>query len=145
MICSSFFNCNAVVQVQMRKHLDIILSDDLKWKEHISYSSGRALQKIGLLRRVSSKLSRRQKESIYLYVIRPASEYGCIIYDNCLISDDVHLEYVQRRAAIVCTGAYSRTCTDLLIKELCWNSLKSHRKLLKMSHFFCIVNKLVPS
>ena len=32
-----FFNVNAVVQAQMHKHLSIILSEDLKWKEHIDY------------------------------------------------------------------------------------------------------------
>jgi len=132
------------VQVPFHKHLGILLSEDLRWKKHIDYCSGRALQKIGLLRRLSNRLSRQQKESIYLCVIRPALEYGCVIYDGCLIGDVLRLEYVQRRAAVVCTGAYSRTSSALLLDELYWNSLKSRRKLIRMSFFYNIVNGHVP-
>jgi hypothetical protein len=61
-------------------------------------------------------------------MIRPIIEYGNIIYDNINISQSQQLEQIQRRAALICTGAYRHTEHRILLEELGWNTLKERRK-----------------
>ena len=100
------------------KHLGVILTSDLKWTAHINYCTSKSLKKLGLLRRQSGNLSRSQKETVYTGVIRPTLEYGSVLYHNCSASDAARLETVQRKAALICTGAIRRTETRKLMLEL---------------------------
>ena len=135
-----YFNGVQVTQQSEHKHLGVVLSDDLKWTKHINYIVGKALQKIGALYRQSSKLSRSQIESIYLSMIRPVLEYGSILFDNCSLSDEKCIENVQRRAAILCTGAMRRSNSALLMEEVGWDSLKNRRTISKLIFFFKLCN-----
>ena len=65
-----------------------------------------------------------------------------LLYDGCLISAAVHLEFVQGRATFVCTGASSRTRSDFQFHEF-RDSLKSLRPLLRIFQLFGIVNKFL--
>jgi len=46
------------------------------------------------------------------------------------------MESVQRRAAVVCTGALRRTSTAKLMNEVGWDSLEVRRKKAKLTLFF---------
>ena len=65
----------------------MLFSNDLKWHNHIKHVISSVSRKTGLLYRLRAYLSRRQMESVYTCVIRPALEYGSVIYDNCSIND----------------------------------------------------------
>ena len=76
---------------------------------------------------------------MYLNIIRPAIEYGSVIYDCCTIGDSMRIEQLQRKAAIICLGAMKRTETNKLIDALKWDSLSNRRNLAKLSLFYTIV------
>jgi len=57
----------------------------------------------------------------------------------------VNVTLVHHVESHVCTGAYSRTSSEILFNELHWVSLKARRTLSKMTHFYRIVNGHVPS
>ena len=127
-----------VCLVKEHKHLGLLFTDDLKWSKHIKIIGNKALQKIGLLFRLRAYLSRKQMETIYLNVIRPALEYASIIYDNSAVKDMLFLDNVQRKAALTCTGTLRRTHNSALVKELCWTELGTRRKVTKLVWFFKI-------
>ena len=56
-------------------------------------------------------------------MVRPIIEYGDAIYDGMPLSPGQSLEKVQRRAAIICTGAYRHTETQTLLREVGWEPL----------------------
>ena len=58
-------------------------------------------------------------------MIRPILEYADIIYANTSLQLHKKLETIQRRAAIICTGAYKHTEYNALLTELGWNRLMS--------------------
>ena len=73
-------------------------------------------------------------------MVLPIIEYCDITYDNCTVRELIAIEQVQRRAALVCTGAYRHTSSDRLLAELGWQSLRTRRlthtliQLCKMTH-----------
>ena len=77
-------------------------------------------------------------------MIRPILEYADIIFDNCSNYLSNRLEAVQRRAAIICTGAYRHTEHQTLLTELGWDSLQIRRQHRKLIHYFKITKGLTP-
>lgn len=72
-------------------------------------------------------------------------EYGSTVFDNCTAHESHKLEQIQRRAAIICTGAYRRTSYQSLLSELSWETLESRRHKAKLILLFKINNNLTPS
>ena len=139
------FNNSCIKQVQEHKHLGIILSKDIRWSAHISKITSKASQRLGALYRQSRKMTRVQIETIYLSMIRPILEYGSVLFANCSLNDAQLIESVQRRAAILCTGAIRRTASVKLNAETGWDSLELRRNRAKMFLFYQIVHKIGPS
>jgi hypothetical protein len=138
------FNDVLIKQVKSQKHLGVILSEDMNWAEHINYICGKAYKKIGLLFRNSIYLDVYKMSMFYQVAIRPVVEYGSIIFDNCSKHSMLCLENVQRRAALVCSGAMKRTETSKMLYDLSWESLKVRRDRAKLILFFKIKNGLAP-
>ena len=73
-------------------------------------------------------------------MVLPIIEFCDNIYDNCTVWDSIAIEQVQRRASLVCTGAYRHTSSDRLLAKLFWQSLRKRRlnhkliTLFKMTH-----------
>ena len=78
-------------------------------------------------------------------MIRPILEYADIIFDNCSNYLSNMLEAVQRRAAIICTGAYRHTEHQTLLAELGWDTLQTRRHQHKLIHYFKIVKGHAPA
>jgi len=66
-------------------------------------------------------------------------EYGSVIFGHCSILESTALENVQRRAALLCTGAIRRIETLILMTELVWDTLKLRRGYQKHVLFFKII------
>ena len=126
------------------KHLGIILSSNLKWASHIEQVVTSSSKKLGLLRRHRNKLSFQQKCTVYLCVIIPAIEYGSVLYDNCTLSDALKLEHLQRRAALICTGAKFRSENGKLMELIRWDSLGKRRKIAQLCMFYQMFYKVSP-
>ena len=133
-----------IMQVSEQKHLGVILSEDMKWSKHIGYICSRAHKKIGLLYRSSIYLNSQQMANYYKSAIRPLIEYAAVIFDNCSNNDNLRLENVQRRAALVCTGAMKRTETVKLLSDLNWDTVKSRRNTAKLVLYYKIMNAKAP-
>ena len=112
------FNNTNVSKVDCHKHLGVILSSDLSWKNHINSVIAGGNRKLGILKRCSHDLTRLQKIRLYLHYIRPAIEYGSIIYHGCTIAESIKLEHFQRRVALACTGAMNLSDNRMLMQEL---------------------------
>ena len=121
------FNNVKIERVTKHKHLGVVLSDDLKWSKHISFSCSKASKQIGLLYRNRMYFNVEQMSRFYKSVIRPSLEYGSVIFDNCSKLNSTQLEHVQRRAANVCSGAMELTESVKVLAHLGWESLQVRR------------------
>lgn len=72
------------------------------------------------------------KQTMVLLIL----EYCDVIYNSCTIRDALALEQLQRRAALVCTGAYRHTSNDSLLAELGWQPLRVRRNVHKLCLFY---------
>jgi hypothetical protein len=125
-------------------NLGITLTKNMSWKPHIDKLIDKASKRVTMLKRYQHKLPRPALETIYLTMIRPVLEYGNIIYDNCPNYINNKLEAVQRRAALICTGAYRHTENKRLLNELGWESLYDRRQQHKLIMYYKIASKQVP-
>ena len=78
-------------------------------------------------------------------MVRPIIEYGDVIYDAAPFSTVSILDKVQRRAALICTGAYRHTETQSLLRELSWPPLSKRRHINKLTLFYKIYHKIYPT
>ena len=111
-------NDNILSKVQTHKHLGLIFNSELTWKDQIIYTCKRVSKRLGLLYKFKKKLNRGTLSKLYLCWIRPVIEYRSVRYDNLSIYDINQLEKLQRRAAVICTGALSRTKTVKILADL---------------------------
>ena len=132
------------MQATEHKHLGIFFSEDMKWLKHTSYITAKASKVIGQMYRSSIYLNKKQLSNVYLKMVRPLLEYGSFIFDNCNFLEAKKLENVQRRAAVICTGAMRRTETCKIMELLSWPSLETRRKEQKLIMIFKIYKNLTP-
>ena len=126
-------------------HLGITLSSNLSWRAHITRITNKASQRIALLRRFKHRLSRKTLVRLYLSLVRPILEYGCVLFDNCGQGLSDLLESIQFEAAKICTGALRHTSRVKLLQELGWPTLANRRKYFKLVLFYKMHHKLTPS
>ena len=131
-------------QVQQECYLGMVLTSNMSWKEHIHKLTTKASKKIGLLYNMKDKLSRSAKTKYYISFIRPVLEYGSAVFDNCTVAESNSLELVQRRAAMLCTGAFKRSSSNLLLRDVGWDSLANRRKNAKILLMYKILNGITP-
>ena len=117
----------------------------LSWSAHIETVVSKASQRVGIMKRLKYKLSRRTLVTLYTTLVRPVLENGSILYDNCTAQDSDMLEAVQLEAARVCTGALWNTSREKLLMELGWDRLHTRRKYFKLNTFYKIKHGLVPA
>ena len=89
-------------------------------------------------------LPRKCLKKIYKSLVRSKLDYADVIYDNCSIQDSNTLEKVQRRAALLLTGAIRLTKHNILLKELGLETLKTRRRSHRLIYLYKIKNKLTP-
>ena len=78
-------------------------------------------------------------EKLYKTIVGPILDYGDVLYDNCLNYESEFLEKVQRRAAILSTGAFKITKHKDLLNEL---ELHIRRKIHRLTLFYKIKNNV---
>ena len=88
------------------KYLGVTITNELKWKTHVSNICTKANRTLGYLRRNLAACPRDVTESAYKGLVRPILEYGSSVWDPQSILLQNELEKVQKRAARFVTGNY---------------------------------------
>jgi hypothetical protein len=101
-------------------------------------------KKLGLLNKNKKMFSRSTLVQLYKQTILPVIDYGSVLYDGISLNLINKIEKLQRRAAIICTGAISRTETVKLLQDLGWSTLERRRLKLKLTYFYKIYVTATP-
>ena len=99
---------------------------------------------INVLRKLKYQICRNNLEKLYLAYIRPLFEYACEVWDNCGVLNANKLEKLQLEAARIITGLPVFTNTELIYKELGWETLANRRQRRKLQLFFNIQHNSAP-
>ena len=124
-----FLNGKKISEVDNHTHLGVTISNTLSWSVHINKAIAKADRRLNIIRRCQKILPRSCKEMLYKTTIRPVLDYGDIIYDACLKSESDAIEKCQRKAALICTGAFRHTSNERLLNELGWERMESRRTI----------------
>ena len=114
---SLFLGQEKLNEVKSHKQLGVTFTKYMKFDEHIDNICSKAMQRLTALKKIGSKLSRKNMRDIYLSFIRPILEFGWQLYINSSAQKLNELEKVQRSAIIFVTGAYRHTNHTSVLKE----------------------------
>ena len=124
-------------QVQSVKYLEITISDNLDWGQHVSEFSCKATMTMGFLRRNLALAPRHTKEVAYNTLVRPQLEYAASIWHP--YHDTQQVEKVQRTAARwTCRRWRNTSSVGDMLDELEWPSLEDRRDLSSLAFFYKI-------
>ena len=135
-------------EVPNSPYLGVLLSNDMKWKPHITNISKKASSTLGFLRRNLRYSPRDCKRTAFLALVRSKLEYASVVWDPYLQGDIDRLEMVQHRAARFITGDYrSRQpgCVTAMLNELGLQRLEDRRQEKRLVSLFRVVEGLVPA
>ena len=127
-----------IAQVVSHKHLGLVFNQRLSWTDNTDYVIRKASRKIGLLRRLRSRLPHLVLRSLYLTCVRPTLEYACGAWAGVGSQDAARLERTQRAAARLITGTsvMDRLPRELLLARAGLEPLSLRRKVLLCSPFY---------
>ena len=131
------FNNNNILTSPCQKHLSLVLDSKLSFNEHVNQKINKCSRILGLMKRLSLILSRKQLLTIYKTFARSHLDYAEIIYDkpfNDAFKEK--LEKVQYSAALIITGAIKGFSWERLYKELGLESLCDRRWYRKLVLFY---------
>ena len=123
-----FLNGKTLSEVDYHTHLGVTICNTLSWSVHINKAIAKADRRLNIIRRCQKILPRSCKEMLYKTTIRPVLDYGDIIYDAYLKPESGAIEKCQRKAALICTGAFRHTSNERLLNELGWEKMKKKWK-----------------
>ncbi len=130
--------------VKSHKHLGLILTEDLSWKEHIETIATSAGQCLDVLNALKYKLDRSSLEKLYFSFARSKLEYANIVWDNCSKACSNLLESVQIRAAKIITGGINNTSHALIYQETGWDTLEQRRTKQRLISMYKITHGQAP-
>lgn len=110
-----YFNQTKIAEVQSQRDLGVIVSDNLKWDQHITHIVKRANTLIYLIRKSFKDHSSETILKLYKSFVRPKIEYAHCIWSPYYSKDIEQLERVQRRVTKIpvelrCLPYESRLC-----------------------------------
>ena len=82
------------------KVLGVHLDEKLNFKKHLEIISHKASRCLGVLREINgiAKLSSKKLIQLYIGLVRPVLEYGCLAWQTATSQDSQPLEYIQKKA-----------------------------------------------
>ena len=140
-----FLNNHIIQEVYSHVNLGLIITNKLSWTDHIHSIVNKAHKRLNVISRYRLLLPRPVLNTLYLTMVRPVLEYCDVVYDNSPAYLKLVLESVQRKAAIICSGAYRHTETKLLLRDLSWNTLGDRRLIHKLTLFYKIYYQIYPA
>ena len=138
-------NSNIIATCSHQKHLGVVLDSKLDFSIHIEQKMRKCNKIMGIIRKLSVCLPRKDLLTIYKSFVRPHLDYGDILHDKPgNLNSESKIEKVQYKTCIAITGAIQRTSRDLLYDELGLMSLSKRRWCNKLIFFYKIVNGILP-
>ncbi|MEW8543133.1 MAG: reverse transcriptase family protein, partial [Candidatus Thiodiazotropha sp.] len=134
-----------ITEVSDHRHLGLVFSSDCGWHNHIVTVTGKAWQRISVLRSFKFRLDRNSLERMYVSFIRPVLEYSGSVWDNCTLNDNKSLEAVNIEAMRIITGATKLCSIAKLYDETGWATLETRRNAQKLIIFYKMINGLTPA
>jgi hypothetical protein len=134
--------------VNNNPYLGVILSDDLKWHDHISHVTKKANVTLGFLRRNLRHCPKHCRRTAYIALVRSVMDYGAVVWDPNHQGDINKLERIQNRAARFITGDYrlrSDGCVSAMLPDLQLQSLQERRRNLRLAFFGRVVEGSIPA
>ena len=124
-----------ISKAQQHKHLGLIISKDLSWKNHLIAICQKAAKRVDMLK---YGLDRKTLEIIYLSFIRPLLEYGYVVWDNTPRHEKYYtdLEKLQIDAMRTVCGCSNYSLLSLLYADTNWQLLSTRRKFHRLILFF---------
>ena len=89
----------------VQRDLGVMVSNNLKPAKHIETITKKASQRIGMIWRCFTGLTREKITTLYTTIVRPILEYASTTWSPWLKKDIETLEKVQRRCLRMCTDA----------------------------------------
>ena len=128
-------------------HLGVQLSSKLSWECHINLVTAKATRALGFLRRNLVACDRSAKEKAYFALMRPLTEYCCVVWSPHQQKLKNKLEKVQCSAArFVANRPYRRRDPDSvteILNELGWRTLEDRRSRARLTSMYKMTNNLV--
>jgi hypothetical protein len=139
-----YYNLDNTILQQVPSHvyLGITIAEDLKWNSHINNITKKANTTLCFLRRNLRSCPPSSRRSAYVSLIRPALEYGTVVWNPYQRTDINTIERVQHRAAIFITGDYrSREpgCITSMLSDLNLPPLEDRRRNIRLAYFYKVV------
>ena len=114
--------------VESVKYLGLTLTNNLSWNTHIRNTCGKALKKLGFVKRIVGKSVEKVRERCYFALVRPHLEYACSVWDPADKSNISELEKVQRKAIRFVKNCYDKSISvTKLLKDAGWEPLELRR------------------
>ena len=139
-----FLNDTKITEANHHKHLGLIISNTMSWSYHINEILAKAEKRLSIMRRSKHILPRSCLDKLYKSMIRPLLDYCDVIYDSCTMYESQRLDKLQRKASLLCTGAFRITSNEKVLKELGWSKLANRRTNHRLVLFYKILNNLAP-
>ena len=139
-----FCKGNLIKDSDSHKHLGLILSSDLSWKNHISEVVKKGEARLRWLFIAKPYVSQAVLNNIYLTLVRPALEYCSSTWGKLPVSEVNRLQQIQNTAARAVTGALYFTSIESLHTELGWPYLETRRKYFRLCLFHRIKTQTAP-
>ena len=89
-------------QVDSQRDLGIIMNSKLSPVDHIKLIVNKATQRLHMIRRCFSRLSKEKLSTLYTSIVRPILEYGSVTWNPWLKQDINALESVQKKCQNMC-------------------------------------------
>ena len=119
-------------------YLGVDISNNLSWHTHINRITASANKQLGFIRRNLYSCTKQIKQTAYMTLVRPHTEYASSVWDPHQTYLVNKLEMVQRRAARFVSNDYRKTSSvTSMLQDLEWVSLKDRRTTNRV----CILQK----
>ena len=121
-------NGDVINEVKTHKHLDMVINQDLRWSSHIETICIKCKERLDIMKSLKYKIDRKSLEMFYNSFIRPILEYGDALFVGSSQKDLDKLNYIEKGAMRIVSGAISKSNSQLLKIELKWEQLETRRR-----------------
>ena len=133
-----------IESVSAAKNIVVTIEDDLSWTKHIDFTTRKANQTFGFLKRNIRVHKKDLKSVAYKTLVRPQLEYTSTVWYPHTTTDINKVEAVQRRAARRTTRDYRYTSSiTAMLKDLNRGPLDERRNDSRLMMMYKVTYDLV--